>query len=117
MNIRSRPGSNFTARTGSLNFDSPALQWTDRAVRSLGQEYTSASLGGLVSGPLVFDKAFYNLSYQLGRRSNDFQTLSSADESGLQAAGVSPQTRDTVEKYSGQFGIPLGRLREDRIGD
>ena len=117
MNIRSRPGSNFIARTGSLNFDSPALQWTDRAVRSLGQEYTSASLGGLVSGPLVFDKAFYNFSYQLGRRSNDFQTLSSADESGLLAAGVSRQTRDTVQKYSGQFGIPLGRLREDRIGD
>ena len=117
MNIRSRPGSNFIARTGSLNFDSPTLQWTDRAVRSLGQEYTSASLGGLVSGPLVFDKAFYNVSYQLGRRSNDFQTLSSADESGLLAAGVSRQTRDTVQKYSGQFGIPLGRLREDRIGD
>jgi hypothetical protein len=117
MNIRSRPGSNFIARTGSLNFDSPGMQWTDRAVKSLGQEYTSASLGGLVSGPLVFDKAFYNLSYQLGRRSNDFQTLSSADTEGLLAAGVSSQTRDTVQKYSGLFGIPVGRLREDRIGD
>ncbi len=117
MNIRARPGSNFIARTGSLNFDSPGMQWTDRAVKSLGQEYTSASLGGLVSGPLVFDKAFYNVSYQLGRRTNDFQTLSSADDAGLLAAGVSPQTRDTVQKYSGLFGIPVGRLREDRVGD
>ena len=119
MNIRTRPGSNFIARTGSLNFDSPALQWTDRAVRSLGQEYTSASLGGLVSGPLVFDKAFYNLSYQLGRRANDFQTLTTADASGLKAAGVSPGARDTLQTFASAFGIPrwVGTPREDRIGD
>ena len=119
MNIRTRPGSNFIARNGSLNFDSPALQWTDRAVRSLGQEYTSASLGGLVSGPLVYDKAFYNFSYQLGRRMNDFQTLSTADPSGLKAAGVSTGARDTLQAFAGLSGIPqwIGRPREDRIGD
>ncbi len=40
MNIRSRSGSNFIARTNSLNLDSPAMQWTDAAARSLGQEYS-----------------------------------------------------------------------------
>jgi hypothetical protein len=119
MNIRTRPGSNFISRSGSLNFDSPALQWTDRAARSLGQEYTNASLGGLVSGPLVFDKAFYNLSYQLGRRSNDFQTLSSANATGLQTAGISTATRAAVEGFAIAAGIPtwVGQPREDRIGD
>lgn len=119
MNIRSRPGSNFIARTGSLNFDSPALQWTDRAVKSLGQEYTNASLGGLVSGPLVFDKAFYNVSYQVGRRTNDFQTLATADVAGLQAAGISEATRTAVNGFAATSGIPqwVGRPREDRIGD
>ena len=119
MNIRTRPGSNFISRSGSLNFDSPALQWTDRAARSLGQEYTNASLGGLVSGPLVFDKAFYNLSYQLGRRSNDFQTLSSANATGLQTAGISTATRAAVEGFAIAAGIPtwVGKPREDRIGD
>ena len=119
MNIRSRPGSNFISRTGSLNFDSPALQWTDRAVKSLGQEYTNASLGGLVSGPLVFDKAFYNVSYQLGRRTNDFQTLSTADAAGLQAAGISEATRTAVNNFAAASLIPqwVGRPREDRVGD
>ena len=119
MNIRSRSGSNFVARTGSLNVDSPALQWTDRAVRSLGQEFIGASLGGLVSGPLVFDKAFYSVSYQLGRRSNDFQTLTTADESGLKAAGISLTARDTLQTFASTFSIPrwVGRPREDRVGD
>src|SRR5437867_6066830 len=72
LSLRTRGGSNFITRTNSLNFDSPAMQWTDAAARSLGQEYTNASLGGLLSGPLVYDKTFYNVSYQLGRRMNDF---------------------------------------------
>lgn len=119
MSMRTRPGSNFIARNGSLNFDSPALQWTDRAVRSLGQEYTNASLGGLVSGPLVFDKAFYNVSYQLGRRSNDFQTLTTANATGLQTAGISTATRDALQGYAAASGIPawVGNPQENRIGD
>ena len=50
---------------------------------------SNLSLGGLLAGPIVFDKAFYNLSYQLGRRANDLRTLLNTDAGGLQAAGVS----------------------------
>ncbi|MEX2153137.1 MAG: carboxypeptidase-like regulatory domain-containing protein [Gemmatimonadaceae bacterium] len=119
MSIRSRPGSNFISRTNSFNFDSPAMQWTDAAARSLGQEYTNASLGGLMSGPLVFDKLFYSLSYQVGRRANDFQTLSTADEVGLKTAGVSLAARDSLLGFMSTRGIPqwMGPIREDRIGD
>ena len=61
LNVRSGSGSNFIRRSNSLNFDAPTLQWTDRAARALGQQYTNLSLGGSVSGPIVFDKAFYNV--------------------------------------------------------
>jgi hypothetical protein len=119
LSIRSRPGSNFVSRTNSLNFDSPALQWTDAAARALGREYTNASLGGLVSGPLVFDKMFYSLSYQLGRQMNDYQTLLTTDATGLKAAGIAQDSVSRFRTILGNQTIPTvaGRLREDRIGD
>jgi hypothetical protein len=119
MSLRTRAGSNFLTRTGSLNFDSPRMQWTDATARTLGQEYTNASLGGLVTGPLVYDKAFYNVSYQLGRRSNDNETLLSVDPLGLRAAGVSTAARDSLLGMMAARGIPAyaGRLNDQRIGD
>src|SRR5207253_6480701 len=119
LSLRTRPGSNFITRTNSVNFDSPALQWTDVAAKSLGQEYTNASLGGLLSGPLVYDKTFYNVSYQLGRRMNDFQTLLSADPLGLKASGVSTFARDTLLGIMAQQQIPsvTRGLRDERVGD
>jgi hypothetical protein len=119
LNIRTRPGSNFISRTNSLNFDSPALQWTDAAARALGQEFTNASLGGLVSGPLVFDKVFYSLSYQLGRRANDFQTLLTTDPLGLKAAGVSSDSASRLLGIMAAQQIPAATraIREDRVGD
>ena len=120
FNIRTRPGSNFISRTGSFNFDSPSMQWADAAARALGQEYTNASLGGLLSGPLVYDKTFYNVSYQLGRRSNDFQTLLTTDAVGLKAAGVNQDSvKNTFLPALLAQGIPLAtrRLQNDRVGD
>jgi hypothetical protein len=119
MTIRSRPGSNFKSRTMSMNFDSPAMQWTDAAAQSLGQEYSNASLGGLVSGPLVYDKAFYNMSYQLGRRANDFQTLLTTDPVGLKAAGVASDSAQRLLGIMQAQQIPAftRSLRDDRVGD
>lgn len=119
LNIRTRPGSNFIARTNSLNFDSPSLQWTDAAARSLGQEYSNASLGGLMSGPLVYDKMFYSVSYQLGRRANDFQTLLTTDPLGLKAAGVASDSANRLLSVMASQQIPslVGSLRDDRVGD
>ena len=119
MNIRTRSGSNFIARTNSFNFDSPAMQWSDAAARSLGQEFSNASLGGLVSGPLVYDKAFYSVSYQLGRRSNEFESLLSADPLGLRAAGVAADSADRLLSIMSAQQIPVATraLRDDRVGD
>ena len=108
LNVRSGSGTNFIRRTTSLNFDAPSLQWTDPAARALGQQYTNLSLGGSVSGPIVFDKAFYNLAYQLGRRQNDLRTLLNTDAAGMEANGVSSDSVSRLLAIAQAQSIPLG---------
>src|SRR5687768_9894256 len=119
MSLRSRSGSNFKTRGMSLNVDAPQMQWSDRAAQALGQEFSNFSLGGTVSGPLQFDKSFYNIAYQLGRRSNDLQTLLNTDSRGLQALGVSSDSVARLLSILGTAGVPLttGSTGDDRIGD
>jgi hypothetical protein len=106
FNIRSRSGSNFLVRSSSLNLDAPALQWTDPAGRSLNQEYANASLGGSISGPITFDQAFYNFSYQVGRRSNDLQTLLNTDALGLRTSGLAQDSVTRLLSVLQAAGIP-----------
>ena len=119
MSLRSRSGSNFKTRGMSLNVDAPPMQWSDRAAQALGQEYSNVSLGGTVSGPLKFDKAFYNVAYQLGRRSNNLQTLLNTDSKGLEALGVSADSVSRLLSILGNTRIPLttGESGDSRIGD
>ena len=107
FNIRSPSGNNFTTRTNSLNLDAPSLQWTDRAAQALGQQFTNVSLGGLLSGPVKIDEAFYNFSYQLGRRSNDLQTLLNTSSTGLVTSGLSPDSAARLLNILRAKGIPL----------
>ena len=56
--------------------------------QALANEYTNLSIGGVSSGPLVRNKSFYNLSYQLGRQSRANQTLLGTNALGLRTAGI-----------------------------
>ncbi len=96
LNLRSGSGSNFLNRGMSLVMNAPQMQWTDRAARSLGTEYTSVSLGGLTSGPIKTNKAFYNISYQIDHNSRANQTLLNTGALGLQTAGVA---QDSVTRF------------------
>jgi hypothetical protein len=118
FSLRTRPGSNFIMRGMSLNLDAPQMQWTDRAARALGQQYSNVSLGGLVSGPIALDRAFYNISYQLGRRANDYQSLLNTDALGLRTAGVAADSVARLLSILGQARVPTtvgGRLPDDRV--
>lgn len=119
FNVRSRSGSNFLVRSASLNVDNPALQWTDPAGRALNQEYSNLSLGGSISGPLQFDKAFYNLSYQVGRRANDLTTLLNTNAIGLQASGIAQDSVTRLLSILQAQGIPavVGGIPSDRDND
>src|SRR4029079_11396166 len=105
--ISGRPGSNYLLRSMSLNVDAPQLQWTDRAARSLGQQYNNLSVGGLLAGPIKQDASFYNFSYQLGRRANDLRTLLNTDAIGLQTSGIAPDSVTRLLAILQQLGIPL----------
>mgnify|MGYP001595901831 CR=1 FL=1 len=107
FNIRSPSGNNFLNRTMSLNLDAPSLQWTDRAAQALGQQFTNVSLGGLLSGPLKIDEAFYNFSYQLGRRSSDLQSLLNTSATGLTTSGINPDSATRLLNILRAKGIPL----------
>ena len=119
FSIRTRPGNNFQVRGMSLNLNAPQFQWSDRAARALGQEFTNMSLSGMASGPLIYNKAFYNVSYQLGRRSNDLRTLLNTDDVGLQTAGIARDSVTRLLLLLDQAGVPatIGAIPDDRDND
>jgi hypothetical protein len=108
MNLRTRSGTNFKVRNGSLNIDSPSMQWTDPAAREAGQQFSNLSLGGGFAGPITYDQAYYNFSYQLGRNARDYQTLTNTGITGLQAAGVAMDSVTHLLSVLGQQHIPAG---------
>jgi hypothetical protein len=121
-NVRLGSGSNYIRRTASLLANAPQLEWTDAAGRALGQEYTNANLSGGLSGPISFDKAFYNISYQLGRRSNDLQTLLNTNPLGLQTSGIAADSvarlvnvLQNVRVPATVPGFPTGRLTDQGL--
>ncbi len=119
FSLRSRPGSNFISRGLSLVLDAPQMQWTDRAARSLGQQYSNVSLSGNLSGPIQFDKSFFNAAYQLGRRSSDLQTLLNTDAEGLRASGVAADSVSRLLDILALEGVPAfsGPAGNDRLTD
>jgi hypothetical protein len=96
FNITAQNGSNFRTRGMSWVVNVPQLEWTDRAAQATGTEYTNVSAGGTVSGPLILNKAFYNVSYQLGRNARDNSTLKDNNPLGFQTAGVN---EDSVSRF------------------
>ncbi|MDQ6831576.1 MAG: TonB-dependent receptor [Gemmatimonadota bacterium] len=119
FNIRTQPGSNFISRWMSLNVDAPQMQWTDAAARALGQQYRNLSLGGRVSGPISYDKAFYNFSYQLGQRSNDLRTLLNTDPLGLRTSGIASDSVSHLLGILHAQSVPstIGPLPSQRIAN
>ncbi len=107
LSVQTRPGSNFISRTMSVNADVPALQWTDRAARALGQEFTAASLGGLLSGPIKLDESFFAVSYQLGRKQSALHTLLNTDAAGLETIGIAPDSAQRLISILNRIRVPL----------
>jgi hypothetical protein len=121
FNLTAGRASSFISRTSSVNVDEPQMQWTDDAARSLGQRYTNLSVGGGLSGPfpIARDKMFYSLSYQLGRRQNDLQTLLNTDPLGLSAIGIAKDSVNRLLTTLSRFGVPstTGAIPGNRLND
>ncbi len=119
FNIRTGGTSNLRNRGMSVVLNAPQLQWTDRAARALGTEYTNVSLGGVLSGPIRPSRSFYNLSYQLGRNARDNQTLLGTGALGLRTAGVALDSVARLLDILGRRGVPVvgGPVHAQRVSD
>jgi hypothetical protein len=119
MNIRTGRASNYINRSASANIDAPQAQWTDRAGRATGQQFTNVSVGGLLAGPIQSDKSFFNFAYQFGRRQSDLQSLLNTDALGLQNAGLSSDSASRLLSILSQVRVPttIGGLPSNRYTD
>ncbi|WP_041265110.1 TonB-dependent receptor [Gemmatimonas aurantiaca] len=119
FSLSTRSGSNFSARGLSFLGEAPQLQWMDAPARATGQQYSNGSIGGSVAGPLVFDKAFYMMAFQLGRRSNDLQTLLNTSTVGLQATGIAADSVQRLVGILGASNVPTSAngLPNSRLAD
>jgi hypothetical protein len=119
FNIRPNSGNNIRTRGNSLLVNARQLEWTDRAAQSLASEYTNFSLGGALSGPISLNKAFYNISYQLGRQSRDNQTLLNTSPLGLQTAGVASDSVTRLLSILSSRGVPttIGASHSSKFSD
>ena len=119
FNLRSRPGTNLRSRGMSFTWTGPQVQWTDPAARALANEHTNLSLGGMASGPITRNKAFYNVSYQLGRQSRDNPTLLDSSPLALRTAGIAPDSVARFLEILRLRGIPTtgGPAPTSRLSD
>ena len=119
MGLSTQAGSNFSTRGLSTLLNTPSAQWTDRAGRSLGAQYTSASLGAATAGPVSMDKSFYSVGYQFDRRMSDLPTLADADETALNIAGVAADSVARLRSILGRVGAPVavGGLPSTKVSD
>lgn len=107
LNLQRTPGSNFSRRSTSLLAEPPFLQRSVTSGDAFAQKYSGLSFGGIVSGPIAFDKAYYNLSFEIGRRANRLTTLLHARHPDLVAAGIEPDSVDELFTVLRDKGIPL----------
>ncbi|HEY4306993.1 MAG TPA: carboxypeptidase regulatory-like domain-containing protein [Gemmatimonadaceae bacterium] len=119
LNVHTRSGSNFKVRTSSLLLDRPSLQWTDQTARALGQEYSKTQLGGLISGPLQYDRAYYSVAYQASRQSRALQTVLNTTAAGLEAAGLARDSVVRLENILNGLGTPAATSQplDSRLAD
>ncbi len=107
LSVTQAPGSNFSQRLAHVTLDGPEMQFTDHVGQQLGQQYSNVQLSGNVTGPIVYDRVFYNVSFQGGRRSSDLASLLSSDPSTLLRLGLAQDSVREVVAGAQAAGIPI----------
>jgi hypothetical protein len=120
LNLRPRSGNNFVRRGLSFAGMAPQATWTDATGRAAGAPSTYGSLGGTVSGPIRFNKAYYTTSFQFNNTTRDLLSLMNQNPTSLETAGVSSDSVNS--SFFSQFtsgrtlsGLPqtVGRVPSD----
>ena len=112
LNITTRGGNDFYARSMSTAPNLPAFQWNTPAGLAASPRSTYVDLGGGVSGPIKLDKIFYAGSYQFSQQLTPVQTLLNTSPLGLETDGISADSVNRLLSILGQDGVPttLGRI-------
>ncbi|MEO7086299.1 MAG: carboxypeptidase-like regulatory domain-containing protein [Gemmatimonadaceae bacterium] len=105
--LRTNSGNNYNTRSIHQTVDAPSLQYTDAIGQQLGQRFTNLQFSGAASGPIQLDKAFYSVSWQLGRRSSPLQDLLNTDPAALERVGVSADSVQRLIQYLNTLNVPL----------
>src|SRR5262245_7828768 len=119
LSVSLAPGGNFHTRTARLTVDHPSLQ--TGAVNPVGGlAFRNTQLSGSLAGPIRLNKAFYNAAFQVGRRTNDIESLVAASPAELRQLGIGVDARDsllgaatTVGLLAGQAGLPEHRVADN----
>jgi hypothetical protein len=107
INLRTRSGNNFIRRSLSFVGQAPQATWTDATGRASGAQQTMGSLGGTISGPIRFNKAYYSVSGQFNNTTRDLLSLMSQSPASLLTSGLAP---DSVRNFNEQFITPGSTL-------
>ncbi len=105
--LRLPSGTNFMNQTLHISGEDPSLQGSDPAAARFGSQYARQILSGAWSGPIIEDKAYYSTSFQIGRRSSDLTSLTSANAASLESIGISADSVAKLQGLLGPFGIPV----------
>ena len=112
-------GGLFTRMPMSVTVDAPALQYTDRTSRALGQRFSNviAALGG--SGGFRDDKMSYNTGLDIARRTSGFTSLDRAGADLLERSGVALDSAARLVGILSGKGIPIetGARSDNRTSD
>ena len=118
LSVSLAPGGNFHTRTARLTVDHPSLQ--TGAVNPVGgRAFRNTQLSGSLAGPIRLNKAFYNAAFQVGRRTNDIESLVAASPAELRQLGIGIGARDSLLGAATAVGLlatPAG-LPERRLAD
>jgi hypothetical protein len=98
-------GNNYLNRQMSGVFNAPQAQWNDPVGRA--SNYAFASVGGRLSGPIVMDKDFYNVSFQFDRRDTRLPTLLSSPPTVFQSNGLAADSAARLRSILGTLGVPI----------
>ena len=98
-------GSLFALRSGSLTFDSPALQQTDAAGASLDARFGTLTLGTGASGLTAHDRLAFNYGFQVSQRNADAPDFLNASASALRVLGVSTDSLARLRATLAAFGL------------
>jgi len=107
VNVELVGGGLFGTSRAHVTLDAPALQSTDRATASAGQQFTNLRLSYGADGPVTWEnKYFYNVGVQADRRSSPLASLTSANSTLQQRTGLSSDSTAAFMRALRTSNIP-----------